>query len=407
MDRIASNQFTSRVHKWERHRRRLKVKTKLYKTLHLLMKKFNEDYAKLYEVKYLRSSGKIAALQLRELLGDVYLGCAFNHPTLSVAHSGEALKTAEQWLKMIGTLNPEKSWIPHSIKRESRYLTEGICAGMSIDLAYRYLNLEPLSDILQSLEKGGRLEACAKHILLANLYEATPTTNPFAGFLTKLAQYQSFASENPFVNFPVDDLKTALGNLRHLTDPEKKAHIEQWTQETSDPERLNMLTFLNQLVRIQKAIEMGMNVETLKSHSNPELTTLILSLINPGLNPFELTIDLVANHQGLHLSYQVDKMGFSSLQKDDTAFLKNVHQLGDGCYLFHFQVDGGAHVFTLIREGSKDTIVDPNLMMLSSNDPKKTRELMQKVINAFPAPPSEDPNAVHHRIQVYKYEKNI
>jgi hypothetical protein len=413
MNNINSGHFQSRVDKWARHPRRIKFKSEIYRILHRLLKHVDKDLSKFYEVKHLRGKGKIKALKLRAVFGDIYHGCAFNYPQLSIAYSGEAFKTAEQWLKMIGSMESNETWIPKSVEKQHRFLTEGICAGFGIDIAHRYLHHESLTDIFSSAEKGGRLESFASHITYAILHETTPTPSSFQGFLLKLSQYKQFDQSNSLLDFSMEDLKNTMRGLQSLSLEERLTQIIERIATSKEQKDLPLLTFLKQITIIQ--IEMGkgkritsstsLSIDGKKLEGNPELNNLLLALLNRENKDFEKAIGIVARYRGMSLSHQIDQMGISELQKDDQSYLMHLDRLSDGCYMIHFDTGGGSHVITLIREGNTDTIIDPNLMILRSTNPNQTKRLISKLVKFYPAPSSAASGAINHRIEILKCEK--
>ncbi|MCB1114701.1 MAG: hypothetical protein KDK62_08090 [Chlamydiia bacterium] len=106
---------------------------------------------------------------------------------------------------------------------------------------------------------------------------------------------------------------------------------------------------------------------------------------------------------GLELKEVDRKVGFYFQHSNDRDFLKNFKDLEPGIYGIIFETDEGGHAITFIKEADgTDWILDPNGMQLKSNDPESTTLLFQKVLSLYDYP-LHDPN--RHEIVVSRVVK--
>lgn len=417
MHNINNTQFHSRVDKWARHPRRIKVKSEVYKILHRIFRHTNNELSNYFKVKHLINTNKSDIIQFKKEFKEEYIGAAFNLPEPSILLSRKVENLALKWFHSISEKLHKRTQFnsPHSIPIKLHI--EALCAGISLDVAKRCLiDKEPLTSIISSLESGGSLEALAAHSVYRFLHQISidPPSKNLSILLEELAELQKFPEVPEAFRFDIELLRTVLSNLKNLDLQDPLLKIKTRLAVESDPEKQKVLIFTAHLIQIDQALRSGKNVNRSEGQYQIEgkslegdfaINQFILSLFYINRFRSETTLRLTSEQMGIHFVHLRDKLGSSLFLKTDQEYLQNLDRLEDGCYMIQFNLSGAGHILTLIRENGKDTIIDPNYGSFQSTQSARTKSQLAYLIQRYPLPCSSDSEFANHRIEILKYEK--
>lgn len=418
MNKIYRDSFHSRVDIWARHPRRIKVKIHAYKTLHQIFKHINEELSNYFKTKHLINKSKGETLGLKGRFREDYVGAAFNLPNPSILLSRKVENLAFGWFDKISKKLNINTRLHNPYSIPLKLQTEGLCAGISLDVAKRHLiDTEPLTAIISSLELGASLEALATQsvYIYLNRLSLCRMNKTLRNLLDEIAEFQKFPEVPEAFRFNIELLKTVLSNLANIDEHDKLLKIRDRINLESDPEKQKVLIFAAHLIQIEQELRLGKSVNRKEGHYELEdgdlhgifaINQFLLSLLHENSFVSELTLRLLSEERGVHFVHLRDKLGSALLLKTDREYLQNLDRLEDGCYMIQFHFSGGCHILTLIRENGKDTIIDPNFGSIQSQNSARTKWHLEHLIELYPLSCSSDSEFANHSIEILKYEKS-
>jgi hypothetical protein len=263
MNNINSGHFQSRVDKWARHPRRIKVKSEIYRILHRFFQQTNNKISNYFETKHLINSYKINALRLKDEFKDEYIGAAFNLPEPSILLSRKVENLSLKWFHSILEKIHKSPLINTPCSIPIKLQIEALCAGISLDVAKRRLiDSEPLTSIISSLESGGSSEALAAQSVYCflNRISMDLPSKSLSLLLEEVAEFQKFPEVPEAFRFDIELLKKVLTNLKNMNQQDKLLKIGALLTVESDSERKKVLIFAAHLIQIDQELRLGKNV---------------------------------------------------------------------------------------------------------------------------------------------------
>ncbi|MFV0339077.1 MAG: hypothetical protein ACK5MA_00395 [Parachlamydiaceae bacterium] len=368
---LFTNRYDSRAEKWESKRTRLEIKASFYAIISKALQWLSSDKAAYFEFKHRRTLHKISSANKKERLGtSVALG-ALNIVQTSVIKKGTGVKAVNylsQQLKEKKNQIEKKLGLTFKLNEEpdQTQRKEALCYGAGLDIATRFLNGDQLlTEILPSLEKGASAEAYANQMLFEMLQPTSLAKNALELVQERLKRLGKVVSE--------DDLKKM---------------ISEAVQKINIGEKGSLFPFPT--------------LGGVRLTGDPFASNLILDII---YNRHEPKKAIVAAARGVELTSTEETMGSHFQFKTDEEYLNKLKELKDGCYYIRIAGIEVSHVLTFIRLKGTDILIDPNGVQMVSHDPQETKANLIKILGSYTPPPSENPQNVNHRLEIFKYEK--
>lgn len=412
MLKINNIPYHARFEKWANKQRTIRVKARFYQFLRFIIKPFHQKTSLHFEMKFLRNRLKIRILQEKNRFKQALVAPVFNIAKPQAARSEKGIEIAREWMKEIHQkLGKNVKDLVPVLKRPHSPI--GLCTGMSIDVAAKLLiQNKPTEHVMQSLEKGCGSHAYASHLLyhmLLGTYRCTPSVSALIR-LMKTTQNMPGAPQLP--GFTMDDIEKLLKiKNEHDIDPlieslRSQCDNEKDLREKAKYELAYQTLWLSELMRSRRSFtaEKEFLIDDILPPGNKVYNHWILSccfLLNSTWHAQD-----VAAKRGLKLTQLVETMGLSGLCESDETYLSHLNQLPNGCYYIMIMTSPNAgHALTLVREEGKDTLIDPNDLILQSNSNDETKRLLKEVLSNYKGyheAPDDQPN---HRMIILKYEK--
>jgi hypothetical protein len=400
----------ARFDKWSKRQRTIQAKALIHKILYFITKPFHKNASQYFEMKFMKNACKLKIILQKKSFHEALIASTFNMAKPKTAKSDQAVKLSQEWMQEIHRKKGvEVKHLDYILKAAHSPL--GLCNGISLNIAAKLLlQNKSVDHVVQSLEKGCGTKAYASHNLyymLLRSYAYQPTLEELMHLMKKTQK----SPHAPFLrHFTLEDVekmlpleKDAVGDLADLQAQRKRV---------DDPKEIAQLEFAMQLLTLWKTLKernsfdacLQFKIDGAVPAGDPKTNHWILSCFYTLYATFHT--QQTAAKLGLELNDLVEPLGISSLGESDERYLKNLDQLGNGCYNIFMLTDSrGGHTITLIREEGKDTLIDPNGFILRSKSSEETKGLLKKVLEFYPGLHKPIIGSPNHRLIIQKYEK--
>lgn len=439
----------TRVDRWEHKAGRLELKALSYYLAHIILKPFSAAKSKYYKVKLLRTEAKITSIAERAKFKEAFIASGLNFPRSDVMKLRKDVSTAE---KQLNRLKEQKAKIEQKIQREVHFedkpiqtmIKEGICLGISIDVAKRHLvEKEPLESIIPSLEKGGS-ETAAGVQGIAKIF----STRAIEGSLLpnlydRIEMLQNAPGAPDALMFDLLDFKLLsawLLNVTKLPEGAEKSPLMRWiiplcrtymeSDEFGKGKTFDPIQFLEHAAaqstneKFNKTMGAAVTlfdvfskitgketsraypfpaIDKQRARGDPFISDLFIHQIFSHAS-YIFKAQALCELNGLSLQPLEGKLGSHLFYKSDAEYLEQLDLLDEGVYMIGINLREGRHAITLVRDKDADYIIDPNGVQLRSTSREQTKKLLRKILKDYDPPKSETKGVMNHRLDFLEYQ---
>jgi len=342
-------------------------------------------------------------------------------------------------------------------------LTDGICFGICLDVAGKFLDDKDVHEVMKEYQKGGPKEAAAnqavyqlmtyqftydkdlqhmvEQIMLSGAFESIDQDGILYAFAKHLEVKSYFEmpreallAKNPYATDRNKILPTRFNTLfiehserdMSLTETEKllydslvqysegliaKAKADRKASEAEFSGSKNSLW--NALIKFtqklfgkpkdrspQELIFQGIEDEVMRYQMREIRRNMVY--VNKQ--------KVMMQYRGCRLGDVSNIFGLPGTYTKDEDVLENARQLEAGVYEIRIGTKSGGHVILLkVEEDSHAYILDPNIGMFHSKSSKETYGLLLEIVKSYSAPKNTHPHGkkgdVNHQLSFYKVEK--
>lgn len=314
-------------------------------------------------------------------------------------------------------------------------ISNGICMGIAIDLAYHYVvNGRSLHFIVEMAKRGGTQDAEANQAVIfalslkrsgvpvekmIDLFKEMSLTK--SGYTELNVDFDAiweryiFMKKNPLLQDKTTLIQTINQKFSNLSKKFPDLHcffLESRSKKINEAKWV--LAFL-EFDELLAALPPNATADEFpnpsiagKKLSDPVLNELILSLY---LRHFvwNVNTEIVAEMRKLKMISMDSKLGSSRLFPNDESYLAKLASLNPGFYGISFSANNYNHILVYIKQkNSSGLIIDPNGMQIFSPTAAAAKKIILEMLRQFypcPANSQELVKDAFHNLRINKFEK--
>lgn len=411
--------------------------------------------SKMFKAKAVHSGFDVARVWAQHYFGEDLVGLSKNISQKEILRNKLDEIAAKELLAEVSAFI-ESGKVQYAFVETEKELdaaiTDGICAGIRMDIATKYLQHgETLQNIFSMNKEGASKEASAYQAVYDNLDAREPPAKHLNNTLQDLktlsthgleilhcnfdevgtalieadpalwnpgGPFQDFTEKYPFAAQRSDSLPAII---RTVVDQELQEKREsEWIIQNADKqwEIKDVGKFkeaiLNQISPDQKELTLALDwtMALLQLRKGEPISHPLISNIISLVNHDRLDIhreQAIATTQGLELLSVADIMGHYSIHSGDNSYLSNLPKLPSGMYSVDFYTGNGGHSISYIKVSNDESyILDPNGFIIRCRDEEHTLLQFRKLLALYKEP--NNPTIIHekgepdHQIRMRKFE---
>lgn len=417
--------------KWaNRTKAALVIRKLVYTVLAALLKPSNKKLSHYFKARARRVDTKINTLVMRTVFGEAYKAKAFNilqKPLMKGAQSHPAAVKLKKEVDKVVNEHPAIKMAPLDEKSLQHLVLSGLCLGINVDLAEKYLiqgqNLEQISEVAAI---GGTLEAEANEAVFGALV-ALRLDDPIPVLFETFKALSEAKSEDGLFDVDFDHVKEVFHQILEEDPlPDQASYIAGFDPPLT-PKQIELVNWAFALVEFKGLYTLFRDhLRDPNAPDNivpytftPSFTMMGQQLSDPVLNDIILgftvlhcfnrpNLDVLAKARGLQIVDVHSKMGFPARAANYSKYLTKLHKLDPGFYgvLLNEKNSHQAHIISYIKnvDGS-GLLIEPNGAQIHSDTPEMAASQIMKLLDRFYSSIAEVAASPRDRMQILKYEK--
>lgn len=211
--------------------------------------------SKLFKAKLIHLKKDAHESQLKSIFDKDFFASTRNIGRRSVLVQRKDVKATEKLRKLLEN-GENKSIHIDPIKTPESRILDGICAGMTLDIAVKYLiNRQNIADIIEKNKKGGSAKAAANQAIYAFIDAKLPYSVIFLDLIKNLKEIAKTEVENPLFQVNFDDVGQALLYLDPALSLSSSPYAAEYSlSKTPNPNSFNatFAAFMSEEYRLRR-----------------------------------------------------------------------------------------------------------------------------------------------------------